>query len=59
MAVKLNFEEISLDQGIDCDTLILRLSKSFCRDCERHLALLEVEVNRSEDGDNSFSSISC
>ena len=59
MTVELDLEEISLYQGVDSYTLIFRLSETFSSDGERNLALLEVEVNWSEDGDNSFCGMSC
>ena len=59
MAVELNLEEVSLDQGINCDTLILSLSEAFSGDGQGHLTLLEVEVSRGEDGHYCFGGVSC
>ena len=59
MAVELDLEEVSLDQGVNSYTLILWLSETFSSDGEGNLTLLEVEVDWSEDGDNSFCGIGC
>ena len=58
VTVELDLEEISLDQGVNGDTLILRLSESFSGDGQWHLTLLEVEVSGGEDGHDGFGGIS-
>ena len=58
MTIKLNLEEISLDQSINRYTLIFRLPESFSGDSKRYLTLLEVEFFRSPDGDNCFLGVS-
>ena len=57
MTVELNLEEISLYQSINSYTLVFRLSEPFSSDCERNLALLEVEVNWCEYGDGGFGGV--
>jgi len=54
MTIKLYLEEISLDKGVNGDTLILRQRETFSSYGERNLTLLEVEVSRCEDGDYCF-----
>jgi hypothetical protein len=55
MTVELNFKEVTLHQSINGDTLIFRQLITLGCNCQRNLTLLEVEINRSEDCNNSHS----
>ena len=57
VAVELYFEEISLYKGIDGYALVLGLGETLGGDGEGHLALLEVEVDRGENGDNGLGGV--
>ena len=57
VAVELYLEEVSLDQGVDGDALVLGLGKPFGGDGQRHLTLLEVEVDGGEDCDDGFGGV--
>ena len=57
VAVELYFEEVSLDKGVDGDSLVLGLGEPLSGDCQGHLALLEVEVDWGEDGHNGLGGV--
>lgn len=54
MTIKLNFKEVSLNQCIYSDSLILWLLISLSCNRKRYLALLEVKINWGKDSDNSL-----
>ena len=57
VAVELYFEEISLYKGIDGYALVLGLGETLGGDGEGHLTLLEVEVDRGEDGHDGLGGV--